>query len=339
VLSGEVLNAYNSGREFEDRSGREGFVHSQPAQAISVQPRPDMERLGPHGLRWHAPAKINLNLLVQPASSSGYHPLDSYVAQITFYDELDVSLRSDGVLLLEVQGLDCCGPSQDNLVLRAARMLMQRAQATIGGTFGADLLLRKHIPAGAGLGGGSSDAAAALRALNALWRLNFPDRDLQRMAASLGADVPLFLTPTACRMRGYGERVEPVDLPEMAVLLVTPELHCSTPAVYHAFDEAAPEPAEQLPPETFTERPSRWRDRLVNHLAEPAFRVQPALREVADVLADATGQSFCVTGSGAGLFLLCDEVAEAEQRMSDLPDELAACARVAAVHAPRPDAA
>ena len=132
--------------------------------------QPKRQKLSPDALRLHAPAKINLNLLVGPRREDEYHSVDSCIAKISLYDSLQFRRRHDGEITLHCHGLSC-GAVEDNLVMRAARML-----ADLQPVPGVDISLVKNIPSGGGLGGGSSDAACTLAGLNELWGLNLPDR-------------------------------------------------------------------------------------------------------------------------------------------------------------------
>ena len=147
-----------------------GMTDPGAGKAEVLAARPRRAVLADGGLRVAAPAKINLDLLVGPRRPDGYHDIDSLVAKITLYDELAARLREDGPVGLHCEGLDC-GPIEENLALRAARLLAERAGRRVGG---AEIRLAKAIPPGRGLGGGSSDAAAALVALDELWRLGLP---------------------------------------------------------------------------------------------------------------------------------------------------------------------
>ena len=267
-------------------------------------------------LRLAAPAKINLNLLVAPRRGDGYHPLDSLVVKITLYDELGLRARDDGRVTFACEGAEC-GRDEDNLVPRAARLLAAGRQ--VGGV---DIALTKRIPAGMGLGGGSSDAAATLVGLERLWGLALPCEALCEFALELGSDVPLFLGPPAARMTGRGEQLAPVQVHPFAALLVLPPFGCSTAEVYRAFDAAPGEPHSQLPAELLREPPSCWRGRLLNQLAPAARRVQPQLAEVLSRLEATLPLPVCVTGSGSAMFALCDDRAEAAAMLSHVPDDL-----------------
>ena len=281
---------------------------------------------GPDSLWVHAPAKVNLNLLVGPPRGDGFHPLDSYVAKISFYDRLKLRARSDGKIRLNCTGLDC-GPSVDNLASRAAELL--RASAGLAGV-GADILLEKYIPPGGGLGGGSSDAAAVLTGLNELWNAGLATGDLAGLAAELGSDVPLFLAGAASRMTGRGEIIEPVEVWPFWLVLILPPLACPTGEVYRQFDAAnRSEPLEQLAPALLAEPVSHWRPLLVNDLAKPAMRLVPELAKIHDTLAVATDLPVHVSGSGSSLMLLCDDQAQCSQAMDKIPSEIQPLCQVA----------
>ena len=280
-----------------------------------------------------APAKINLNLLVGPAGDDGYHPLDSIVAKISLHDTLELRLRSDGRVMLTCTGCDC-GPVEENLVMRAATLL-----AVGRDTPGADIMLHKAIPAGMGLGGGSSDAAAALAGLGELWRLGLTEAYSGALARRLGSDVPLFLAPACSRMTGRGEVLQPMAVHPFFVALVLPHFSCSTADVYRTYDRSPSPIGEQLDagPATAPRRdllaaqpPSVWRDKLVNDLARPARQTYPQLAELWDRLAACADVSIHLTGSGSGLFALFDTLADAQAFASALPANLRAMCMLAA---------
>jgi 4-diphosphocytidyl-2-C-methyl-D-erythritol kinase len=272
-----------------------------------------------------APAKLNLNLLVGPVGADGYHPLDSVVAKVSFYDELTLSPLDSGNVTLECRGLPC-GLDEENLAFRAAMLMQDVADA---GGQGVAISLTKRIPPGMGLGGGSSDAAAVLMGLNRLWALDLEVPELIDLGAQLGSDVPLFLGGSCSRMTGRGEILEPVTVSSFAALLVMPPVHCSTGAVYGAFD-AFPSPiGQQLDQFEWAGPVKTWRDKLVNDLAVPAFRVREELAEYQRRIAEVTGQNVHVTGSGAGMFICCDDIEEAESLQNTLPEDLNEIAIVA----------
>ena len=264
-----------------------------------------------------APAKINLNLLVGARGADGYHPLDSLVAKVCLYDVISLQGRRDGQINFSCQGAEC-GDDDRNLALRAGRLLA--AERKVGG---ADIALRKGIPVGMGLGGGSSDAAAVLAGLNLLWNLRLGDCELAELALQLGSDVPLFLGPAASRMTGRGEILQAIELHPFFAVLVLPPFGCGTADVYRQFDAMPPaEAAGQLPLELLRQPPSRWRTRLVNQLAPAAEIVQPRLDEMLSRLRGAISLPVCVTGSGSAMFVLCDDAAEAAAVLEQAPADL-----------------
>ncbi len=178
-----------------------------------------------------APAKVNLTLHVRGRRTDGYHDLESLVAFTSFGDELSLEIRPALTLTVNGPMATSAGPEQDNLVLRAARSLAERCDPLRLGHF----TLTKHLPAGAGLGGGSSDAAAALRLLAQANGLQPQDRRILEAALVTGADVPVCVDPTPRIMQGIGEVLsDPVDLPALAIVVVYPDLPVPTAAVFKA---------------------------------------------------------------------------------------------------------
>jgi len=270
-------------------------------------------------LRVWAPAKINLNLLVGPARADGFHPLDSYVLKISLYDQIDLTGRTDGRITLDCDRSDC-GAVEKNLAYQAARLI------SVGRTgCGADIILRKNIPPGAGLGGGSSDAAAVLAGLNILWELELDTDKLIWLAGKLGSDMPLFLGPPSARMTGRGERLEPVEVSPLAALVCLSGLVCPTRDVYRAFDSTPSPMPVQLPAGELAGRPvSAWAKRLVNQLSTPTRSVCPGLANIWDQLAGWFDRPVHMTGSGSGLFVLFDSADQARDffNKKGLPGDL-----------------
>ena len=268
-----------------------------------------------------APAKINLNLRVGPVRPDGFHPLDSFVVQLEFADRLTLRDRPDGQVSLTASGPDC-GPADANLAVRAAR-LAQAAPGWAGQ--GVAIELDKQIPPGMGLGGGSSDAAAVLKALRRRWRLDWSDAQVAAAALELGSDVPLFLGTPAARMRGRGEWLEPLTVAPLDVVLVLPELHCATGPVYRAFDALPPPEPDDLAAGALARPVGQWRHRLVNDLAPAARQVCPPLARLWDELSSLADVPVHLTGSGAGLFALCDDAAHARRLAAALAGPARRC--------------
>ncbi len=172
-----------------------------------------------------APAKLNLFLHLTGRRADGYHELQSVFVPLSLADVLDVELTDDG--RIERSG-DLVGPLEGDLVLRAAQAL----RAASGTALGAAIHVEKLIPAGSGLGGGSSDAATTLIALSRLWGLDWPRQRLAALATSLGADVPFFLGAGPAWVEGIGERLTPLAVPPAHYLVVHPQVHVSTREIF-----------------------------------------------------------------------------------------------------------
>ncbi|MEX2334629.1 MAG: 4-(cytidine 5'-diphospho)-2-C-methyl-D-erythritol kinase, partial [Pseudohongiella sp.] len=179
-----------------------------------------------HIITLPAPAKLNLFLHITGRRSDGYHTLQTLFQLLDYGDELRFSLRTDGQLRLTCN--DTSLSNNDNLVLRAAGLLRQ----TLNIKTGADIHLIKRIPAGAGLGGGSSDAATALLALNQLWQGGLSRTRLAELGLQLGADVPVFVFGNSAWAEGIGEELEPVTLAEQFFVVLTPACHVTTGTIF-----------------------------------------------------------------------------------------------------------
>jgi 4-diphosphocytidyl-2-C-methyl-D-erythritol kinase len=258
-------------------------------------------------------AKINLTLQITGRRPDGYHELNSLVVFAGVGDELTIEPADDSDLRLAIKGPQA-GPlldEDDNLVLRAAEALRKRA----GRRAGADITLIKNLPVASGIGGGSADAAAVLRGLARLWDVSLPAHDLDALALSLGADVPVCLRGEPVVMSGVGERLHPVAaLPPLWLLLVNPGVSLSTAEVFAARKGAFSAPAEPLLPPHGLRALIDWLAARPNDLEPAARRLAPAVEEV---LAALTGCPHCLlarmSGSGATCFGLFEEEAAARQ--------------------------
>ena len=249
-----------------------------------------------------SPAKINLTLRVGNVRDDGFHEIESLVARVSLCDTVTVTPRDD-----QRWTVACDDPSlpsdEDNLAWQAVRRLAEAA----GLKRGVHVAIEKRIPAGAGLGGGSSNAATVLTLLNELWGVGYSTEELGRIGAEIGSDVPLFLYGPVCILRGRGELIESVSQPLSAdVLLFLPEIHCATPAVYGAWDRMSEHPAR--PPlkavlDRFDE-PARLAEVLFNDLEAPAAAVSPELATLAERLREVCPGPVRMTGSGSAFFCL-----------------------------------
>lgn len=271
-----------------------------------------------------APAKVNLSLLVTGRRSDGYHLLDSLVV---FGPEADILHgRPATQFSLEITGPFAGGlvAESNNLVLRAARALASWA----GRRDGAALSLEKRLPIASGIGGGSADAAAALRLLCRLWSLQPTNGLLEAIALKLGADVPVCLPSTPARMRGIGEVVDSLPtLPLCGLLLANPGFGIATAEIF----KARTGPFSRAPSET-----QAWPDisafvaalsALSNDLETAALTVAPAIGDVLETLRGLPGCLLArMSGSGATCFALFARPSEAEQAASRLPTHWWSCA-------------
>ncbi|MCP4378662.1 MAG: 4-(cytidine 5'-diphospho)-2-C-methyl-D-erythritol kinase [bacterium] len=284
---------------------------------VPLAPRTRSCRLDDGGMLLQAPAKINLNLLVASSGADGFHPLDSMVAKVTLYDSIELRPRSDGQIVLVSSGCDC-GPPEQNLVMRAAQLIGSGSDHC-----GVDIKLTKLIPAGSGLGGGSSDAASTLRGLNEMWELGLDAVQINVLAAQLGSDVPLFLGPPAVRITGRGEFVEPLEVSEFSAVILTGPLMCSTSEVYGLYDQLDVTESRQLEAGLFSQGPpSLWRGSLRNDLTQAAERVCGELKTLKNRVQSAVDIPVHLSGSGSALFILCDDSSEAQAVVAGLDDDL-----------------
>jgi 4-diphosphocytidyl-2-C-methyl-D-erythritol kinase len=255
-----------------------------------------------------ASAKINLFLHVGERRADGFHPLQSLAVFTAMADVLDIDTAPDLTLTLQgpfAKGLEGEG---DNLVLRAARALMEKT--AVGGPnekTGAKLTLIKNLPVASGIGGGSADAAAALRGLRQLWNLDKDEAALRDIAAGLGSDIPVCVLSAACFMEGRGEILSPLlSLPRVPMLLVNPGVAVPTKDVFAALQtRSGTEMA--LPRGRFQDTADllRFLETTRNDLEEPARRLQPVIGEVLAALAALPGSLLArMSGSGATCFAI-----------------------------------
>lgn len=254
-------------------------------------------------LRSPAHAKLNLLLRVLSRETSGYHGIETLFCRLELADELVVERRDEpGRITLDTQGVDL-GPPETNLAYRAA----ERVLAATGARFGVHLTLTKRIPAGAGLGGGSADAAAALELVNQLAGNAVPRSELFHFASRLGADVPFLLSGASLTLGwGHGDRLLRLpSLPAAPVLLVMPPVAVRTPDAYQWVDAARGNVGPRGALALDLDSVSRWSDvaRMAgNDFESVLFGREPRIRDAFEALAR-TNPTLCrMTGSGSTLF-------------------------------------
>jgi len=260
-----------------------------------------------------APAKLNLFLHITGRRPDGYHALQTVFQLLDWGDVLHFTRRDDGVIarITDVPGV----PEADDLVVRAARLL----QSTTGTPLGVNIEIDKILPMGAGLGGGSSDAATVLLALNRLWGLGLSRQALQELALKLGADVPFFIFGKNAFAEGVGEALQPVDLPKRFFLVVNPAVHVPTAAIFS--EKALTRDSEVLTITDFLAQHSSdadWPDSFGRNDMQAVVTEKYA--EVAQVLEWLSNLSPArMTGSGASVFAAFRSKAEAEMAQAKLP--------------------
>ncbi|TWG63094.1 MULTISPECIES: 4-(cytidine 5'-diphospho)-2-C-methyl-D-erythritol kinase [unclassified Aminobacter] len=270
----------------------------------------------------HAPAKVNLALHITGQRADGYHLLDSLVVFTEAGDRITVEPADTDTFTISAPfgaGLDT-GP--DNLVIRARDRMRELTAIAVPPTPVA-IHLEKNLPVASGIGGGSSDAAATLRALCRLWGILPDSEDLDAIGLKLGADVPMCVRAHTLVARGIGEEIEPARLPSLAMVLVNPGVAISTPAAFRALQRKDNPPLPPVPDDASFEEIVEWLAGWTrNDLEPPARSLAPEVGETLDALRDAGAALARMSGSGATCFGLFPSQAEAE----------AAAARLAAAH-------
>ena len=259
-------------------------------------------------MTWPAPAKLNLFLHITGRREDGYHYLQTIFQFIDLMDELQFNLRQDGVIhrINPLSGVSV----EDDLVVKAARLLQKVSKCSLG----ADIILQKQLPMGGGLGGGSSDAATTLVALNSLWQLGLSEKTLLSLAAELGADVPVFVHGHAVWAEGVGEKFSDIELPEPWYLIVLPDCHVSTAELF-----ADPGLTRDCHPITIR----NFLSGQAKNIFEPVVRAHyPAVDKAMNWLSQ-FGQAR-LTGTGACVFAAFDNKADAEHVLAQRPDDLQA---------------
>lgn len=253
-----------------------------------------------------APAKLNLFLHVVGRRSDGYHLLQTLFRFISLADTLHFTVREDGLVrrVNEVAGV----PEESDLVVRAARLL----QRETGCKLGVDIAVEKRIPMGGGLGGGSSDAATTLLALNRLWNLGLPRQRLMELGLTLGADVPVFVFGQNAFAEGVGERLQPWPLPEFWYVVLFPPVHVPTAAIF-----THPELTRDSISLTMRAlATAAWK----NDLQPVACRLYPEVAQHVEWLGRFAPAM--MTGSGACVFAGFASEAEAQAVLQQLPSAM-----------------
>ena len=275
-----------------------------------------------------ARAKVNLTLRVNGRRTDGYHDLESVVAFADCADRLTLTPGPDLDLKMLGPLAEACGDTSDNLVLKAARLLAERVPGMKAGSFTLD----KALPVAAGIGGGSADAAAALRLLAQLNGLSLDDVSIIEVAKLTGADVPVCVNSRGCVMTGVGDALQPLTLPKMPCVMVNPGVPVATSAVFKALGlrngELRVGATDVLLQQSWPDGKASledWVEALAassNDLETPALRVQPVIGEVIAALNATNGAWLArMSGSGATCFAIYENTVEAGRAAEKLRRE------------------
>ncbi len=279
----------------------------------------------PDWSQWPAPAKLNLFLQVVGRRPDGYHELRTLFRLLDWGDRIGLRLRPDDCIVRH--GSPAPGVAEaDDLAVRAALLLKKHARFPQG----ADIFVEKRIPAGAGFGGGSSDAATVLVGLDAVWGLDLGSEALAELGLQLGADVPVFVRGDNAWAEGVGERLTPVELPRAWYLLVDPGVHVPTSELFQA-----PELTRDAAPATISDFVSAGpgQGRGLGNAFEPVLRRREPAVEAAFAALARVG-SPRLTGTGSGCFVEFGDAASAQAGLASLPPGLRGWIAPGAVRSP-----
>jgi len=270
-----------------------------------------------------APAKLNLRLKITGRRPDGYHNLVSIMAPVSLFDRIELQITSRNLITISCEGFSAPA-DKENLACRAAQAFF----AKTGIDHGLSIKLTKNIPVAAGLGGGSSDAACVLKALNQIWSCPLSARELAELALGLGADVPFFLTEKPCIVRGIGEILEPIEKwPKLWYIIVTPPIRVSTAWVYGNLNWSPLEGTGEL---ELTKDEYQF---IIVNLKKKVFVIArvldndlervtashfPAIEDIKKTLMDSGSDGVLMSGSGPSVFGVFGSKDRARQAKTDL---------------------
>lgn len=257
---------------------------------------------------WPSPAKLNLFLYITGQRENGYHDLQTLFQFIDYGDTLTIETNETGHIRIEpkIEGL----PEQQNLIWQAAKSLQQHSSSNLG----ANIYLDKRLPMGGGIGGGSSNAATALVALNVLWGINLPKEELAQLGLKLGADVPVFVQGFAAFAEGVGEKLQPVQVEEKVYLVVRPNVSISTADIFNHPDLTRDTPKRPVSTLLSTQ--------YVNDCEKIVRMLYPEVdQQLSWLLQYAPSR---LTGTGSCVFAEFSSKKEAESVLEQLPDTVSA---------------
>ena len=255
-----------------------------------------------------APAKVNFRLDVLKKRADGYHELRMIMQRINLCDEIDIAVSPGSGIRLSCEGSPYIPSDSSNIVWRAADAILKESRRDAA----VRIHLRKRIPVAAGLGGGSSDAASVLLGLNSLLGTQLPDEQLRRIALTLGADVPFFISGEPAFAEGVGEILTPLEaIPKLWLLLVNPGIHIPTPWAYKNLDLTTEKVAAKLP--FLYKSAADVCAILANDLEPVAIRRHPVINDVKEMLVANGALGSLMSGSGSSVFGIFEDEAAAKR--------------------------
>ncbi len=266
---------------------------------------------------WPAPAKLNLFLHVIGKREDGYHLLQSAIQFIDLCDQLTFSSRTDGKIVCKNSNPNIS--QQDDLCIKAATLLHNQTSRNSGANQGINIQVKKNIPLGAGLGGGSSDAATTLLALNKIWRCGLGLQELEQVAIQLGADVPVFIRGHASWVEGIGEQLSPITLEESWYVVVIPNVHLNTQQMF-----ADPNLTRDCAPIKIRDFLNLVDISSIENVFESIARRQPVVERAFQWLSQQIQVPPRLTGSGSGIYAACASKQQAEEIAARSTKEISA---------------
>ena len=255
----------------------------------------------------NSPAKINFGLNIIAKRPDGYHNIETIFYPVKLCDEIIIK-KSDSISFKS--NIESLLPGEDNLIIKAANLLRKHVKKELI----ADIILKKNIPIGAGLGGGSSNAASIIDGLNVLFNLNLAEQDLFNLAIKLGSDVPFFLDPKPKFAEGKGEVLNEIDFDiNLPILIINPGIHVSTPWAYSRIIPKKPgKKLSSIIADGFKSF-SELRGVVTNDFEKVIFEKFPEIGEIKDTLYSSGAEFALMTGSGSTLFGIFPDILKAEK--------------------------
>jgi 4-diphosphocytidyl-2-C-methyl-D-erythritol kinase len=266
-------------------------------------------------LRLKSPAKVNLRLEILRRREDGYHELRSILQEISLSDTLSISLKKEKGISITTDHPDL-PLGRGNLVYRAAQMILKKSEYKGG----LHIDIRKEIPLGAGLGGGSSNAATILKALDQLLEIGLPTKELMKMGLSIGADVPFFFLDGAAIATGVGENLKKIELPDLSYVLINPNFEVSTRWAYENFILTKRHFHFNL--QGFVKTPEGISCLLWNDLEGVVSHKYPQIEGIKKLLLSAGASGALMTGSGPTVFGIFSGKREAEKAFKKLEHQV-----------------